>query len=252
MLDWLNNLVNKFANNPALIAATITGTVTFIAGILSQVLSHRFTKKREREKSLKEAITQLYSPLSIEIYRYLTQLGELTLTEDESKVQQALDKTWEEITKIIQDNKQSATAELSHNFRQTSRYFGDDIIFFKSFLTEFIKISKEVGFKEKIKRYTFEELLYLLKVQQLIYLRYGKDAGLYTFQVMITRHSISFEKAYKQLAKEKFDHKDINKNSFDDKFKILVLDEVSPHYKIGWEICIDLYFTKRKEQVHIS
>ncbi|MDY8162288.1 hypothetical protein [Bacillus thuringiensis] len=257
MFEWLNSLkdyMGTFSTSyPALAAATLTGSVTFIAGMLSQVLSHYFTKKREREKSLKEAITHLYSPLSIEIYQYLLLRGELLdplslEPSEKSKMEKTLQDSWDKITEILTNDTQFITIELSHNFKQTQRYFNNDIIFFQNFFKEFIKISKKIGFKAKIKNYTFEELLYLLNFYQLVSHRYGERTGLYTFQVMDAHefHSISFKKVFKQLDKEKFKKYDLNRNSFDNKFETLVLNNISNYDKENWEKYIQKDFPRRK------
>lgn len=250
-MDWLNNLGTFIAAQPpALVAAALTGSVTFVAGMLSQVLSHHFTKKREMEKSLKEAITHLHSPLSIEIYHYLLHRGKfldpLSLSEEDyEKLKKALDDSWDKIAKILENNTQFTTLELAHNFRQTIHSFRDDIPFFLSFFEEFIEISKKVGFKAKTRNYTVEELLYLLKFHQLVTFRYGERAGLYTFQIM-DFHSMSFKRVYKQLKKEKVKKYDVNRNSFDDKFKTLVLDRLSTLDKKGWEKYIEKDLPRRK------
>ncbi|MED2981273.1 hypothetical protein P4311_07460 [Bacillus thuringiensis] len=262
MFEWLNSLkdyMGTFSTNyPALAAATLTGSVTFVAGMLSQVLSHRFTKKREREKSLRDAITRLYSPFSAEIYTYLYYRGNfldpLSLPQEkQSQYQKALDDSWDKMNKILANNTQFITLELSHNFQQ-AHYFGRDITFFKNFFEEFNKISKEISFEAKFESYTASEMLYIFKFYQLVSSRYGKRSGLYTFKLMtdefeLLSHSIPFKKFYKQLKKEKFLHYDLERNSFDDKFETLVLDNISKRNKSDWKKYIKKDLDGRKEYI---
>ncbi|MFK4423977.1 hypothetical protein [Bacillus sp. RC51] len=251
MFDWLNNLGNSFAGNPALLAATLTGSVTFVAGMSSQVLSHRLTNKRERKKAINEAIIQLYSPLCIAICDYLRELGNLSEAELEmhkgniSKAKRNILQRQKNITKIRIQKEEYATLELVCIFQQIDFYF-NNMYFFRSFLEDFIKVSKEVKLNRKFRNHTLEELLYLLRFHQLVSLRYGKDAALYTFHVMKLRTPIPYKKVYKQLQKQTYDRHDVNQNSFDITFKALVLDEIPTNFKEGWKTLIDLHISKLK------
>ncbi|PEZ12861.1 hypothetical protein CN330_12080 [Priestia megaterium] len=242
--------------NPTLLPAAITGSVTFVAGILSQTLAHHFTKKREKDKALKEAISILYSPLSIEMYEYLQLYGKLpeamTIPQGRnvSEVEEELKEIWDRIIKIVEDNKPAVSMEMAHNLRQTDRALGSDLEFFSYFLKAFIRTSKKVGFKGKLNKYTLEEMLYLLKLNQILYMRYGDPAAMYIFRIIGTRHSLSIKRIYNTLIKEKFNTRDFNRNSFDDKFESLVLNNLSARHSEMWKGLITSQLALKKARAN--
>lgn len=172
--------------------------------------------------------------------------------DDRVKAEQNLTTRWDNITKIRVENKKYATFELTCIFQQVDSSSRDDMFFFENFLKDYIKVSKQVTKRVPIQKYTHTELLYLIQFHQLVFLRYGKEAAFYTFNVMRMRNPISFKKVYRQLLrltrKRQYNRLDANQNSFDTTFKTQVLDKIPTRYKEDWEALIDSHMSKLKER----
>lgn len=233
------------------IVAIITGSVTLTAGIAGQVIGHRLTKKRDEEKTLKEVLSEVYSPLSIHIYQYLYEYGKLLEFDDDEKEnqEQILNSIWEEIEKLVTTNKKFVTAELTHNFQQkkdNGNY--DKLSFFSDFFREYKKLAKTVKFKGENYNYSPNELIFLLKFHRILFLRFG-PASSYLFRVMNSRHDMpTFKKIYKTVKKEKIEYQAVEQESFDKKFEELVLNNLQPPLRDKWESYIKDELTKRKNR----
>ena len=250
-LNWIH-LIDKY---PALAAATITGSVTFIAGMSAQVLSHHFTKKREKEKSLQEAFTKLYSPLSIEMYKYLTVYGkkaEAKIKGDAeiNKIEKELDKLWDNINKIIVDNKQAKTLELSHNFAQINREIGNDLDFAENFFKEYKKMAKKIKFKGRLGGNKTKNILNFIELYYIVSSRYGPFVAPYVFQAMDSAYSIKFRKALKKLSKEKFSRREHQEIPFDDIFENLIINKIKLRHRDKIKELIEYELTQRREKIN--
>ncbi|WP_148629482.1 hypothetical protein [Bacillus sp. E214] len=249
------DLNSWMSSNPALAAATLTGSVTFIAGISAQVLSHYFTKKREIEKSREEAFSKLYSPLSIEVYKYLTVYGkkpEAKIKKENKeveKVEKELNELWGNITKLIADNKQAKTLELSHNFIQINRDISNNTDFAKNFFKEYKKMAKKIKFKGKIRGNTTKNILNFIELYYIVFLRYGPLVAPYVFQAMDSAYYINFKKTLRNLSKEKFSRQEHNRIPFDDIFETLVINNLKYHHRGKIQELIDYELTKRQERL---
>lgn len=258
MLDWLNNFKNNFetfsTTHAALAAASITGTVTFVAGMLSQVLSHQFTKKRDKKKSREEAFSKLFSPLSIEVYKYLTVYSQkpeamITGNGEFKKFEERLNELWGNIAKLIADNKQATTLELSHNFTQINRDIGDGLDFAENFFKEYKKMAKKVRFNEKIHGNTPKDILNFIKLYDITYSRYGPFVAPYIFRTMNSANSIKLRKTLRKLKlpKEKISRREYKRIPFDDTFETLVINNIKPSHRIKINQLIDYELNRRQQ-----
>lgn len=237
-MNWAE-LVQWIDKHPALSAATLTGSVTFVAGISSQVLAHQFTKKREGKKAINEAISHIYSPLSINIYEYLKEYGKATKTPEKKEIKDALDNIWLEIKQIADDNKQSASAGLAHTLKQLNRGDGAEFTFFIAFFKEFEKVAKKVDFEGRFDRYTLKEIMYILRIYNKLDSRYGRNIAECFFQVLNCRHTLSLKKLCNELKVEEIDPRDYNKNSFDETFERLALNNIYGSFGDNWTNMVD-------------
>ncbi|MCY7961447.1 hypothetical protein [Bacillus inaquosorum] len=193
---------------------TVTGTLT--AAFLGQVFAHRYSQKREDIKFKKECFQNLYSPVVVKIEDYLFAENQKTtyletITEEEYNEKHKNDyynpsRLFSEIVDTVGPNLKYANQELIMEYQDIiSLHQIDDsladwadpkIQFCDIFLTDYVRLSKDLGvYSPKIKE-TVEGCLFFTQLFQLL-----QKAGYSDFSEELLRNLIIVEKFSKNLNK---------------------------------------------------
>ncbi|MDQ0999767.1 hypothetical protein QFZ28_000167 [Neobacillus niacini] len=153
------------------IPAIITASVALIAAVCAQFLNNWLTQKREEKKYKKDCYQNLYGPLGMRLYRWITsgdseyyRLSWKKITE-EDYLNSYRDREWRDILNFFNDNIKYASPDLMQSYFEINtsyRYDDERVNFSLLFFKELDSIMRSLKLKHR-KSMDIRELISILE-----------------------------------------------------------------------------------------
>ncbi|AZU60109.1 hypothetical protein [Neobacillus mesonae] len=151
------------------IPAIITASMALIVGVGAQFLNNWLTRNREEKKYKKDCYQNLFGPLGMRLYRWITSGDSEYYRQSWKKITEEdylnswMDREWRDILKFFDDNIKYASPDLMQSYFQINtsfRYDDERINFSLRFFKELDSIMRSL----KIKPPKFMEIKELISI----------------------------------------------------------------------------------------